>query len=174
MPNIKAEIQKHNKNILKNYKTKHPDTQLCNCTNKKQCSLNGHCLTESIIFQASITANIPGYKEKVYLAVSATTFKICYGNHRKPFTKQRYKYDTELSKEYWKMKQQKRIPRIKWKVLRKCHAHNQTKKQCMLRLNEKHEIACYKGDNLLNKRTEILATCRHLKIVTQKTDVYIN
>ena len=24
-----------------------------------------------------------------------------------------------------------------------------------------YEIACYKGDNLLNKRTEILDTCRH-------------
>ena len=45
-------------------------------------------------------ANIPGYKEKVYLGVSGTTFKV-------------------------------------------------------------HEIACYKGDNLLNKRTEILGTCRH-------------
>ena len=29
-----------------------------------------------------------------------------------------------------------------------------------IRLNEKYKIACYKGDNLLNKRTEILGTCR--------------
>ena len=28
-------------------------------------------------------------------------------------------------------------------------------------LNEKYEIACYKGGNLLNKRTEILGTCKH-------------
>ena len=27
--------------------------------------------------------------------------------------------------------------------------------------NEKYEIATYKGDNLLNKRTEIINTCRH-------------
>ena len=72
------------------------------------------------------------------------------------------------------MKQLKGIPIIKCKVLRKCHTYNQRKKQCILRLNENHEIACYKGDNLLKKRAEILATCRHLKIVTQKTDVYIN
>ena len=31
----------------------------------------------------------------------------------------------------------------------------------MLCLNEKYEIACYKGANLLYKRTEILGTCRH-------------
>ena len=41
---------------------------------------------------------------------------------------------------------------------------------------QKYGIACYKGDNLLNKRTKILGTCRHrtntnLEIVTQKTDV---
>ena len=161
MPNIKAKIHKHNKNILKKDKKKHSDTQLCNCTNKKQCPLNRQCLTESIVYQANVTANISGYKEKVYLGVSETTFKVRYGNYKKSFTKQRHKNDTELFKEYWKMKQQNGIPGIKWKVLRKCHAYNQKKRQCILCLNEKHEIACYKGGNLLNKTTEILDTCRH-------------
>ena len=90
------------------------------------------------------------------------------------FTKQLHKNDTELSEKYWKIKQQNRIPRIKWKVLRKCHAYNQEKRQCILCLNEKYENACYKRDNLLNKRTEILGTCIHrnqYKLATQKTDV---
>ena len=120
MPNIKAEIHKHNKNTLEKAQQKHQDTQFGNCKNKKQCPLNGQCLTASIIYQANITANIPGYIEKVYLDVSETTFKVCYGNHKKSLTKQRHKNDTELSKEYWKVKQQNGIPRIKWKVLRKC------------------------------------------------------
>ena len=88
---------------------------------------------------------------KQHLDKSETTFRVRYGNHKKSFTKPRHKNDTELFKEYWKG-----IPRIKWKVLRKCHAYNQKKRQCILCLNEKYEIACYKGDNLLNKRTEIL------------------
>ena len=53
------------------------------------------------------------------------------------------------------------MPIIKWKVLRKYHAYNQKIRQCMLWLNEKYEIASYKGDNLLSKRTEILGTCRY-------------
>ena len=65
----------------------------------------------------------------------------------------------ELSKEYWKVKQQNGIPIIKWKVLKKCHGYNQKKRQCILYLHEKYEIACYNGDNLLNKRTETLGTC---------------
>ena len=67
------------------------------------------------------------------------------------FTKQHYKNDTELSIEYWKVKQQNGIPRRKWKVLRKCHVHNQKKRQCILCLNKKCEIAFYKKDSLLNK-----------------------
>ena len=39
--------------------------------------------------------------------------------------------------------------------------YNEKKWQCTLSLNEKYEIACYNWDNLLNKRTEILGTCRH-------------
>ena len=141
-------------------KQKHPHTQLCNYANKKQCPLNGHCLTESIVYQAIITGNIPGYKEKVYLGVSGTTFKVRYSNHKKSFTKNHQKNDTELSNEYWKVKKQNGIHRIKWRVLRKCKAYNQKKRRCILCLNEKYEITCYKGDNLLNKRTEIFGTCR--------------
>ena len=100
MPNIKAEIHKHNKKTLEKSQQKHPDTQLCNCTNKKQRPLNGQCLTESIVYQANIMANIIGYKEKVYLGVSEATFKVRYSNHKKSFTKQRQENDTELSKEY--------------------------------------------------------------------------
>ena len=32
---------------------------------------------------------------------------------------------------------------------------------CLLCLNEKYEIATYKEDNLFNKGTEIINTCRH-------------
>ena len=119
MPSIKGEIHKHNKNTIEKGQQKHPDTQLCNCTNKNQCPLNRKCLTESIVYQANISANIPGYREKVYIGLSETTFKVCYDNHKKTVYK-----TTELSKEYWKVKQQNGIPMIKWKVLRKCHAYN--------------------------------------------------
>ena len=138
---------------------KNPDIHLYDCTNKKQCPSNRGCLTESIVCQENIMANIPGNEEKVNLGVSETKFKVRYGNYKQYFTKQHHKKDTELSKKYWKVKQQNGTPRIRWKVLKKCQAYNQKKKQCILCLNEKYKID--KGDNLLNKRTEILGTCRH-------------
>ena len=111
-------------------------------------------------------------KKKLTLVYPKQHLKFAIITTKKSFTKQRQKNDTELSKQYWKIKQQNKIPRIKWKVLRKCHAYNEKERQCILCLNEKQKIACYKGDNLLNKRTEILGTCRHkdninLKIATQ-------
>ena len=81
MPNIKAKTHKHNKNILGKAQQKNPDTQLRNCANKNQCLLNGQCLTESIIYQANITANIPGYKEKVYFGASETKFAMVTTNN---------------------------------------------------------------------------------------------
>ena len=42
-----------------------------------------------------------------------------------------------------------------------CRPYYPNSKRCLLCLNEKYEIATYKGDNLLNKRTEIINTCRH-------------
>ena len=73
-------------------------------------------------------ANITGHKEKVYLGGSKTTFNVCYVNHKKLFARQFHNNDTELSKDFWKAKQQNGIPRIKWKVLRQCHAYNQKKR----------------------------------------------
>ena len=80
MPNIKAEINKHNKNTLEKAQQKHPDTQLCNCTKRKLCPLNGQCLTDSIFYNANITGSVPGYRRKVYLAVSEAIFKVRYGD----------------------------------------------------------------------------------------------
>ena len=65
--------------------------------------------------------------KKVYLGVSKMTFKVGYGNHKQSFTKQHHKNDTELFKEYWKVKQQNGTHGTKWKVLKKCYAYNQKK-----------------------------------------------
>ena len=69
---------------------------------------------------------------------------------------QRHKNDTELSKKYWQIKQQNGIRRIKSKVLRKYRVYNQKKGECILCLDEKYEIACYKGDQLKSNQLKSL------------------
>ena len=49
--------------------------------------------------------------------------------------------------------------------------YNPHKKRCLLWLTQKLEIAAYKEQNLLNKRNEIVSTCRyHLKYALARYD----
>ena len=84
-----------------------------------------------------------------------------FNNHTKSFNLEHYENDTELSKEYWTIKRKHFIPKVTWRIIKKCAPFNTTKRKCYLCLNEKLEIASYKGDNLLNKRSELISKCRH-------------
>ena len=133
----------------------------CNCRNKNNCPLDGKCLTPNIIYEGQITSNQRNYKQKVYIGTAETDFKHRFNNHTKSFNLEHYENDTELSKEYWTIKRNHFIPKVTWRIIRKCAPFNTTKRKCYLCLNEKLEIASYKGDNLLNKRSELISKCRH-------------
>ena len=64
----------------------------------------------------------------------------------------------ELSKEFQEIKRCNGTPKITRKIMRVCRSYNPNSKRCFLCLNEKYEIAKYKGDNPLNKKTEIIHT----------------
>ena len=66
---------------------------------------------------------------------------------------------SSLKCDYIKMKNY--TPEITWRIIRKCLPHNYNSRKCDLCLNEKLEIALYKGENLLNKKTELISKCRH-------------
>ena len=61
-----------------------------------------------------------------------------------------YKNDTELSKEFWKIKGRNSVPQIMWRILRKCSRFHRSSLRCNLCLNEKPEIAWFKRNNILN------------------------
>ena len=158
MPNIKSAINAHNKKILK------PATiqeRKCNCVKKQTCPLDNKCLSKNIVYKAYVTSSNPTYKEKVYFGLCETTFKTRYSNHKKSFVHIGYKKETELSNEIWRIKETGHQPFIRWEIVRKCSPYNPHTKRCLLCLNEKLEIASYTGNNLLNKRDEIISKCRH-------------
>ena len=70
----------------------------------KTCLLLKSCLTTCIVYQASIDCDIGGYKQKCYLGSCEKTFKDRFGNHKKSFNHAKHKRDTELSKEFGKLK----------------------------------------------------------------------
>ena len=84
-----------------------------------------------------------------------------FNNYPKSFNLKQYENDTELSKRQWTRKRSHFTPKVTWKLIRICAPFNKFKIKCYLCLHEKLEIASYKGNNLLNKRSKHINTCRH-------------
>ena len=133
----------------------------CNCRNKNNCPLDEKCLTPNIIYEIQITSNQLNYKKKNYIGTAETDFKHGFLNQTKSFNLEHYEKDTELSKEYSTIKHNHFTPKFTWRIVRKCAPFNTTKRKCYLCLNENLEIASYKGDNSLNKKSELINKCRH-------------
>ena len=64
-------------------------------------------------------------------------------------------------REFCNCKRNHFTPKVTWRIIRECAPFNTTKRKCYLCLNKKLDIASYKGDNLLNKRSELINKCRH-------------
>ena len=159
LPNIKSIINTHNRKVL--YPSPTIGRRTCNCINTSQCSLQQRCLSNSILYQANITPLGENLETKVYYGICKTTFKLRYANHKKSFSHRNRKSDTELSDEFWRIKDKKHNANITWEILGRHQAYNRSSKRCSLCLNEKLRIVLYRDNNMLNRRTEILNKCRH-------------
>ena len=102
-----------------------------------------------------------GYKQKCYLDSCETTFIDRFGNDKKLFNHVKHKNETELSKEFHEIKKRNGTTKITWEIIKISCFYNPNSKHYLLCSNKKYDIATYKGDNLLIKRTEIINTCRH-------------
>ena len=71
--------------------------------------------------------------------------------------------DTALLTFLWELKKStKETPKLTWSVLSVVPAYSNISKWCLLCLNEKLLIANYPDQKqLLNKRSELIAKCRH-------------
>ena len=160
MRNVKSIVNAHNRKITTEVATNRKVN--CNCNIKANCPLNGNCLTSSCIYVGAISSNLPNHGEKIYAGVSEPAFRSRYGNHKTSFNVRKYENSSELSKEFWKLKDKGVTPHINWRIIKHCAAYNPVAKRCILCLSEKLYIAEYEGGNLLNKRDELVSKCRHL------------
>ena len=83
-----------------------------------ECPMQNKCLTPNIIYQATVTSNT-NIVEKIYFGLCETSFKERYRNLTRSFRLQSYSKDTELSKYVWELKNENKIPFIKWRNLKK-------------------------------------------------------
>ena len=79
------------------------------------------------------------------------------------FRNQKHKNGTALSAFLWELKKsRKETPKPTWLALKVVPGYLNISKRCLLSLNEKLSIATYPDQKqLLNKRSELIAKCRH-------------
>ena len=156
MDNMANIINKHNKKILR--KTEAP-TRECNCRVRANCPLKGYCLVDNVIYKANIRCN---NETKFYIGSTEGSFKIRYNTHTLSFRNSKYKNSTELSKHIWQLKDNNIDYNIDWEILTKSKSTANCSSRCNLCLNEKFEILKANKLTCLNKRNEIISTCRHI------------
>ena len=101
MPNMKQVIAKHNCKI-KQSPNHQENERKCNCRNKDTCPLEGECLTQSIIYQATVKRQ-DNNKEETYVGLTEKEFKLRYTCHKHTFSHESLRTSTTLSQYIWKL-----------------------------------------------------------------------
>ena len=158
MPNVKSIISSHNKAVLSDYHQSQTQTsnKECNCRKKDQCPLDGKCLTQNAVYQATVTTQT---SSESYVGL-ATNFKDPYRNHTASFQHESERNETELSKHIWTLQDTNKPFSIKWRIIKQCRPYNNINK-CNLCLFEKFVIICKKNLCSLNKQNELASSRPH-------------
>ena len=91
MPNMGAQINKHNSKIL-NQKN---EEFRCKCQDKTKCPMPGKCTTDQLVYRATVSS---GNDVKTYVGLTAGQFKDRYYGHDFDFENLGQKDSTKLLK----------------------------------------------------------------------------
>ena len=100
MSNIKHNIDGHNKSVLN--KT-NMATRNCHCRKPADCPMNGDCLKQSVVYQATVPTN-DDRPDQTRVGLTENAFKTRFANHKVSFSNPTKKHSTELSKHIWQLK----------------------------------------------------------------------
>jgi hypothetical protein len=158
MRNLDAVIKSHNRTILK---AKEEAIPACNCAG--QCMLRDQtysCRTKNVVYKATV---ISEQACKSYIGLASTTFKQRYANHKSSFKYASKRNATALSQYIWEMKEKNIDYEISWEILKRVRPKKSGERKCLLCASEATTILFASDKCLLNKRREIVSSCRHEK-----------
>ena len=164
LPNMGAQVAKHNSKILRNSKevmTRPPPA--CNCQKSKaeNCPLPGACNQDGVVYQTTITTS--NRSSECYIGL-AKNFKKRFRKHRDTLKEKKTEGNTTMSNHYWKVKEAGGEPIVTWKVLEaNIPTYNPVRKVCRLCIREKYNIVLKPHLGTLNSRQEMFAHCRHMR-----------
>ena len=159
-PNLSSIISSHNSKVISKEQGPKLDVKGCNCTTKANCPLQGKCLTENVVYQATVNQT----QDKIvntYVGLTSTSFKERWRNHKTSFNLENYSKATTLSLHIWKLKNAQKNYTISWKILSKARPYSPVSGICPLRIREKYFILFKPHLATLNTRTELTSACRH-------------
>ena len=112
------------------------------------------------MYEAKVSA--VNRNEKLYLGLTATTFKERHSNHKSDFKLSSRRYSTKLSGYIWELKEDGiKDYSISFKIKQPAPSYTNIAGKCRLCLTEKLLIMQSDPRIYLNQNTEILAKCRH-------------
>ena len=142
----------------------------CNCNLNNECPLSGNCLTNNLVYQATVIPNEPEAQEHTYIGLTSTTFKIRVGNHKKSFNHVEYQKETSLSIFIWELKDRGVDYSISWKLIDRAKPFSPVSGLCALCTLEKYYIIFKPELATINKKDEINNYCLHkLAVLLDKT-----
>jgi hypothetical protein len=98
---------------------------------------------------------------RTYIGLTEGPFKTRYNQHTHTFNHNSKRLSTELSKHVWTLKDQSIGHSIKWHIVKRSRGFNINSGKCNLCIWEKYFIIFKPPLGSLNKRSEMLSTCRH-------------
>ena len=111
--NLKKIISSQNSKIIRQFENK-DQNKTCNCPKTKTCPLQGKCLLDNVVYQATVKSD---NSEETYVGLASTTFKSRLGNHHKAMKNSKYRHDTTLSLHIWDLKDKGEEYEIHWKFI---------------------------------------------------------
>ena len=158
MDSMEKIINNHNSAIIKSNSTSEDlNTKTCNCRKPELCPLSGECLTQCIVYKATVTT---GRTEKYYYGSTEGTFKKRWTTHNTSFKNVSYEHSTALSTFIWSLKDEGKEYDIQWEISKKSTPYKCGGRSCNLCLEEKLYIL--RGDkNMINPKSELISKCRH-------------
>ena len=158
-PNMAQIISGNNAKILNNKKE---EKKLCSCTKDKkdQCPLDQKCLSENLVYQATVTH--PNLETMTYIGQTSTNFKKRLAVHKQTF-KDTNLSQTALSTYIHELKSKGIEPKVTWKMIDRGKSFSPVTGMCHLCVKEAFYILFRPELAKLNSKSEIFSACFHKK-----------
>ena len=132
----------------------------CNC--RAEWPLDGKCRAKNVVYEATVrTADTT----KEYVGPTASEFKTRHAAHKTSMRHERYANSTELSKYIWQLSNQQTEYSLSWTILERASPYSDAKRSNLC-IAEAYHILHVGKDMALNKRSELVSTCRQQKKFT--------